>query len=172
MEEWNHSLFLSVCSFIFLISSKLLLIRTILAFLNNFVKIILINVSCFVIWYNRCFFFFFAFLCILWNVSFLFFKYACFFFLNDWKPYPQLTEFSSWMWRLPFDGQDCLLTLMWSLSLKQVSAVAIHRSAHWKQTGQGQGCFPLENCITQRKGVKFSRTLWHKVHFHFMEQQT
>lgn len=82
MEEWNHSLFLSVCSFIFLISSKLLLIRTILAFLNNFVKIILINVSCFVIWYNRCFFFF----CLpLYFVKCKFFiLQVCMFFFFKW----------------------------------------------------------------------------------------
>lgn len=142
----------------------MLFIRTILACLINFVQIILINVSCFVFWYNEVAAFFYLLLYFVKLKLFILWVYVVV-VLNMWTE--SLTHsslgFCPWAWRLPFDGQDCLLTLMWSLSLKQVSAVAIHRSAHWTQTGQGQLCFPLENCITQRKGMKFSRTLWHKV---------
>lgn len=45
------------------------------------------------------------------------------------------------------------------ISLEQVSAIDIHKSAHCKQTGQGQLCFPLEKCIIQRKGRRCSGTL-------------
>lgn len=76
-----------------------------------------------------------------------------------------------------YECGDCLLMdrsvcSHWrDVCLEQVSAVYIHKSAHCKQTGQGQ-FFRLEKHIIQRKGMRRSGTQKTKSTFPFMEQQT
>lgn len=111
-------------------------------------------------------------LSILWLVSCLFFGHLCFLKTVCTK---SLTH-SSLIFL--YECGDCLLMdrsvcSHWrDVCLEQVSAVYIHKSAHCKQTGQGQLCFPLEKRIIKRKGMRSSGILKTQSTFPFMEQQT
>lgn len=81
----------------------------------------------------------------LWHLRCLFLRHLC---LKkkcmDWKPYPQLTEFLHECGNyLLMDKNACCFSSGVSV-WDTVTVVAVCVSARWKQTGQGQLCFPLE----------------------------
>ena len=146
--------------------------RTIVAFLNNFDQIFSwINVSCFMFWYNEAD----AYFCL--PLDFVTFKLliARVFMFKKNVCTKSLTHSSlSFLYESgDYLFMDKSICSHWcDISLEQVSAIDTHKSAHCKQTGQGQLCFPLEKCIIQRKGRRCSGTLMTQSTFPFMEQQT